>query len=637
MENDISANIYQELITLCEKIENFTLDHPESEKKLFELKNSWHTISANAPRDDQFREIEKRYTFAVEKAEAQFMKKEAPDTQAPETVADTSRLDQIINKIIEMTNKTDIPDTEKQFHQLTREWETSIVLFKKVDEPLHKRYWEACENFTQNKEWILWANIKKKEEICTSLKQLVEIKEDHNLVEKFNDLRGLWKESGYIPYQKLKELNRTYRALCAEIYEKCLIVYKEKEQEKEKNLRLKEALCEEIEGLIEPPNWKQATEFVQKIQQNWDACGPVPKESSDVVWERFKKACASFFERRKQFYQSHKLMLKTNLKTKRELCEKIEALKESTDWKETSQKIKELQKEWHNTGPAQKPQEENLWKQFRAACDFFFNAQKAYFDSKEKERPLNLEKKLVLCTTVENLTDLPDSEKYKQIIELQNEWKNIGPIPKEMEDEVWKRFRKPIDEFFETKKIKTDAEKQVREQNQKEKERLCIEAEGLSLSSDWRTAGDRIKELQREWKKIGPIQRELENAIWHRFHAACETFFTRLKEFNAIQQTETDSLINRKLDLCFQAEIISGVEVSKKEEEERAEWQLKKLTENFWFRVIDEEDDNWDTRAQKLKEFQKEWKEIGTVPNEKDRILWKKFQHACNFFFNKKK
>ena len=232
---------------------------------------------------------------------------------------------------------------------------------------------------------------------------------------------------------------------------------------------------------------------------------------------------------------------------------------------------------------------------------------------------------------------MPDGEKYKKILELQTEWKNIGPIPQEMENEIWQRFRKPIDEFFEKKKIKSEEERLAREQNQKAKESLCAEAETICHSTDWRQTAERIKEMQKQWKTIGPIQRELENTYWHRFHAACETFFTRLKDFNKKQDAETETLVKRKMDLCFQAEIISGVEVSKKEEEERAEWQLKKLTENFWFRVIDEEDDNWDTRAQKLKELQKEWKEIGSIPNEKDRILWKRFQHACNFFFNRKR
>jgi hypothetical protein len=550
---------------------------------------------------------------------------------------DKSQLTKIIEEIEAIVNRTDIPETEKLFHALTSNWEDSYAAIMPHDEPLQKLYWDACEKYKKNKEWVLWANFKKKEEICSKLEQLKESKEDQNLVEKFNELKSLWKESGPIHAHKIKDINKTFRILCDSIYEKCLVVYKEQEQEKGKNLRLKEALCEEIEGLIEPGSWKQATEFVQKIQQNWDACGPVPKESSDEVWERFKKACALFFERRKNFYHTRKTMLKENLKKKKELCEKTETLADSTDWKETSQKIKEIQKEWQKTGPGTRPQEEALWKRFRAACDRFFSAQKAYFDSRETERPLNLEKKIELCKLVEGLGDKSDAEKYKKIIELQAEWKKIGPVPKENEDEIWKRFRKHIDEFFENRKIKADEEKRNREDHEKTKEELCNIAESLSKSTEWGETSEQLKELQRKWKETGPGSREIENTLWRRFHAACETFFTRLKEFNAKQREDTEALLKRKLDICFQAEIISNVEVSKKEQEERAEWQLNKLTENFWFRVIDEDDDNWDARSQKLKDLQKEWKEIGPIPSDKDRILWKRFQNACNFFFNRKK
>jgi hypothetical protein len=564
--------------------------------------------------------------ISANKQHSEFLEKNRPN-----------RLKQIVEKIEEITNKTDISESEKIFYQLTGEWDTLTSTQKNLDEQVQKQYWEAVERFKKTVDWVIWANLKKKEDICTQLTQLEASIENQNLVERFNELRSLWKETGPIPAHKMKEINRSFRTLCGAIYEKCLVVYKEREQEKEKNLKLKESLCEEIESLTEASNWKQATEFVQKIQQNWDACGPVPKESSDIVWERFKKACANFFEKRKHFYQARKLMLKENQKRKKELCEKIEALKDSTDWKETSQKIKALQQEWQTVGPSARPHEEALWNRFRAACDDFFNAQKAFFDSREKDKPQNMEKKLLLCNRAENIGNFSYSEKYKKILDLQAEWKQIGPIPKEMEDEIWKRFRKPIDAFFEERKSKFEEEKHTREKNQKSKEDLCSKAELICNSNDWNETADKIKELQREWKQIGPAQREIENSLWQRFHAACETFFIRLKEFNQRQKNDINMLIQKKLDLCFQAEIITGMQVSKIEEEERAEWQLAKLAENFWFRVLDEDENNWDARAQKLKDLQKEWKEIGPIPSERDRLLWKRFQNACNFFFNSKK
>jgi hypothetical protein len=637
MNNQIDiGELIKECIGICEKIERLPMQKnpSDAEKEISSLKNKWEYVSKVIQTTETYKDVSQRYAHAIEKAETIMMNNQPISiNQKKDSI---ERLEKIACDIESISNSTDITDTDKTYYSLINEWEDICKSQKSPDENLNKRFWEACEKYQKNREWILWANLKKKEDICSQLKQLEESKEDQNLVDKFSELRSLWKETGPIPANKIRETGKNYRSLCEAIYEKCLVVFKEKEQEKEKNLRLKESLCEEVENLIEPVNWKQATEFVQKIQKNWDAFGPIPKESSEIVWERFRNACAVFFEKRKLFYQERKKTLKENTQKKKELCDKIEAIKDSTDWKETSKKIKELQKEWQDIGPSIRAQEETLWKRFRTACDNFFNSQKSYFENLEKDKPQNLIKKEDLCRRVESLGDISDDEKYKKIIELQADWKQIGPVPKEREDEIWKRFRKPIDEYFENKKTRTEEEKQTREKNQKAKEQLCVEAENLCNSTNWRETAEKIKGLQKQWKEIGPTQREIENSLWHRFHTACETFFSKLKDHNSKQKEETDEKLKEKIDICFRAEIISGVDVSKSEEEERAEWQLKKLSENFWFRVIDEDDNNHDSKAQKLKELQKLWKDIGPIPTDTDRILWRRFQRACNFFFSRK-
>ncbi|MBN2533761.1 MAG: DUF349 domain-containing protein [Spirochaetales bacterium] len=539
----------------------------------------------------------------------------------------------ICERIEALLSQTELEKAISEFTQLNKEWDQLLPPESKRDELLLQRYTKACDSFIQQRDWALWANYKKREDICSQLSVLLKEPANQESIGQFTELKHEWQHAGIVPERKQNTLWKKYRTLCKQLYEKNREFFQEKEKTKEDNLKMKESLCLAIENLIEPDDWPRATEFVIKIQKGWDAVGPVPGEISNTIWERFQKTCRDFFERRKEYYNTIRRKQQANLEKKRELCERVESLKDSTKWKETSREIKQIQKEWQATGPVPWKKEKSLWKRFRSACDFFFNAQQVYFDELEKEKPENLKKKEELCVIVESLESIPGSEQFQTIVRVQEEWKKIGPIPKDKETELWYRFRKPIDEYFEKRNNQKEKQKKQMEQNKTLKEQLCIEAESLCNSSDWRETAARYKELQKKWKQIGLVEQVHEQALWHRFHAACDAFFERYKEYRDSHNKEKEKNLEKKLDLCFQAEIIAEVKLTKEEEEERAEWQLKKLTENFWFKILDKEADKWEDRAQKLMEMQKQWKEIGPVPSHMSEKIWKRFQGACNYFF----
>ena len=188
MEDYILKNdLYTECLDICQKIEAFTCDKSiqESEKELTALKEMWQSALRKVKVDDKFSDVEKRYKNAIAKAEAFFEKSENNIDSNSQGITKIIQLEQIIKKIEDMVNGAELPNAENQFHQLINDWETSIVHFKDFDESLQKRYWEACEKYKKNKEWILWSNIKKKEDICNHLKQLEDTKENQNLVERF--------------------------------------------------------------------------------------------------------------------------------------------------------------------------------------------------------------------------------------------------------------------------------------------------------------------------------------------------------------------------------------------------------------------------------------------------------------------
>ncbi|HLP31247.1 MAG TPA: DUF349 domain-containing protein, partial [Geothrix sp.] len=350
-----------------------------------------------------------------------------------------------------------------------------------------------------------------------------------------------------------------------------------------------------------------------------------------ALWTRFRTACNTFFERKD-------LQQQGNLERKLELCALAETLRDSTEWKQTGARIKEAQERWKTIGPVPKDQAEAVWARFHGACEKFFQARKAHLEKLDEERPRNQAKKEELCALVESLDVLPtDAERFERIKEAQAAWKEIGPAPREVEDALWERFRKPIDAYFEGRKSRMEGERKTREENAKAKEDICLEAESLKDSTEWKPTIEKIKALQERWKATGPAPREVDQALWRRFRAACDVFFDRLKENAARRDQERGSNLRRKTDLCFLAEMLSERPLTPEEQKARDDWKADKHPQDFVRFLANEGPVDWKDRTEKIKALQREWKAIGPVPKDVSESLWERFHTACDAFFEERR
>jgi hypothetical protein len=554
--------------------------------------------------------------------------------------SNTSEID-IFNGILDQIEKlfekeVRLVRIQNQLKLLKEEWAEAEKTHTKPQNT-DERYEQVLRGAQEKIDWILWSNLGKKEEICGKLEEISKSEDKQTLVDHYKDLRSEWRSLGPIPREKRKDVETRFSEICKTIAEKCKLFSKELDLEKDENLHIKESLCKKIEGLTQPRNWKKATEFVQKIQKNWNSLGPVPKVHSDALWERFHKACNDFFETKRNFFKSLKEKYDSIIRQKEEICQIASEWKDSRDWKNASQKIKELQAKWNSLDRAPSKIEKKLLRRFKPACDHFFHAQKEHFTRLEKELPENLEKKKALCEEMENLGGLSDQEKIRRIKDAQARWKEIGPVPKGEKDSIWQRFRKPIDDFFKNREEKYLNEKKQREESGAVKEKLCEEAEALASSRDWKETSIKLKEMQEKWKSSGHASSEQERALWNRFHSACDLFFNRMKEDREISKKGQNENSRKKLEICILAEMISEIPLTEKQAEEKAKWQLEKLSENFFFKVFDEDLNTRDQKARKMIELQKEWKEIGSIPHDKSQELWERFNKACNYFFQNSK
>ena len=244
------------------------------------------------------------------------------------------------------------------------------------------------------------------------------------------------------------------------------------------------------------------------------------QESTEPAAEVEQETAAQGEERERQ--------LAENLQRKEALIARAEELKDSTEWKATAEAIKRLQAEWKAIGPVSKEISQELWDRFRAPANSFFERRQEHLAKLREEQEENLRKKEAFCVRAE---ELAGSAQWKSTAEalqaLQAEWKTIGPVPREHGDAIWKRFRKSLDEFFGRRQEHYARLRKEQEENLRKKEALCVRAEELSQSTQWKATSEAIKALQAEWKSVGPVPQKKADAIWRRFRGAIDVFFDR--------------------------------------------------------------------------------------------------------------
>ena len=249
-----------------------------------------------------------------------------------------------------------------------------------------------------------------------------------------------------------------------------------------------------------------------------------------------------------------------NRRSKEDIAGQAESLSRSTNWKAAAEDLKKLQDKWQQIRSAGKDYEPSLWQRFKSAQDEFYRRRSEHFEKEKHHREQNQYRKEKLCATAESLSHSNDTKAaIERVKELQSDWKAIGSVPKEHAEVLWERFRRACDQVFENAK-KESARKQAewekknreRMDNLRRKERLCSAAESMSRSTDTKAAIEQVKDLQSEWKSIGPVPRDKADHLWERFRQACDRVFQNAKEERERKGAEwrarTQDALDRKRD-----------------------------------------------------------------------------------------
>jgi hypothetical protein len=405
------------------------------------------------------------------------------------------------------------------------------------------------------------------------------------------------------PYeQDIKDLLKRFRQVRHEFNKKL-------EQEKEINLQLKYDIIEEIKGLIHKEESINKTfQDFRDLQQRWRETGLVPQAKMKDLWDTYHFHVENFYDYIKINQELRDLDLKKNLEMKIKLCEQAEELLLETNIIRAFNQLQKLHDRWREIGPVPRENKDDIWERFKASTAKINKKHQEYFEDRKSEQKNNLDAKRALCEQVEEIneqnldTHKEWGEKSKEVVNLQKVWRTIGFAPRKDNNKIYKRFREACDAFFDAKREFYSKNKELQQNNLQLKTELCMQAEALKDSSDWRKTTQDLINIQKQWKEIGPVPRKNSDVLWKRFRAACDSFFDKKSEhFSSIDSEQDDNL--------------------------KAKEQLVADVEGF------KPTDDADKNLKVLKDFQRRWTEIGHVPIRKKDEIQKNFRGAINKLF----
>lgn len=319
-------------------------------------------------------------------------------------------------------------------------------------------------------------NLLRKENILEQMKTLAnpETADVMADLKKMRELQAEWKTIGAVPQPKVQELWRQYNLYQEQFYDLVKINIELRDLDFKRNLELKTALCEKAEELAANTNIVEANRILQQLHNEWAEIGPVAREQREELWTRFKEASTVINKKHQAYFDELHRREEENLAKKRELIERIQAIdltaiKSAKAWDEATATLQAIQAEWRTVGFAPKKHNQAIYEEYRKLCAQFFEAKSQYFKQTRDTFAENLRLKRELLAKAEELKLSQEWQQTTQaFIELQNEWKKIGPVARRYSDEIWKQFTAACDTFFEAKR---EALKQDREARGQRRER----------------------------------------------------------------------------------------------------------------------------------------------------------------------
>lgn len=434
------------------------------------------------------------------------------------------------------------PDEANQAYEevknLQTEWknigvvppENSTELWKTYQLYIEK-YYDTLKISNEFREYDFKKNLETKVALCEAAEKLAE---EEDVIAAFHKLQSLhqeFRDCGPVAKEQREEIWKRFKDASTTVNRRHQQHFENIKNEESKNLEKKTAICETIEGIdveniTSAPVWNEMTQKVIELQTEWKKIGFAPQKMNVKIFERFRAACDKFFTAKSEFFKGLKDNLAQNLELKTALCEKAEQLKDSTDWKKTSDALIRLQKEWKTIGPVAKKESDAVWKRFVAACDYFFEQKEKVVSTLHNEEHENLKKKQEIIEKLKTLATEKVESSRETLQALTKEWNEVGHVPFKEKDKLYEEYKNILDNVYKQlnakngkkrlNKFKDSIKERIQDGNNiiKERERLCRIYENMKseiktyennlgfLNSSSKSGNGLLAEIKRKVEKL---------------------------------------------------------------------------------------------------------------------------------------
>ncbi len=410
------------------------------------------------------------------------------------------------------------------------------------------------EKFT---EVLHWDDLKKADRV---VKELKAVHDEHVSQEKQQALEKFLAAGGEEADFDFKGDDFSYR------FEENYKLFREKKQkhffslekQKEENYKRKTDVLEKLRHLVDGEENTTSINALKKIQDEWKSIGQVPGKFAKTVWANYNALLDRFYDNRSIYFELKELDRKKNLELKQELCDKAEKLAAQENIKEAVKELNLYHEEFKHLGPVPKEFQEEIWQRFKAASDLIYSRRREMVDVLKVELKGNMDLKVKLAEEAEEFTRFESdrindwNKKTKDVLELQKKWEAVGGIPKEHAKKINKRFWGSFKTFFNNKSNFFKKLEGKRHENLAIKEDLVSKANELKDSEDWESAANQLKQLQNQWREVGPVPEKVKEEVFARFKAACDHFFERKRTQSKGAESEYFDNLKKKEEICDQ-------------------------------------------------------------------------------------
>jgi hypothetical protein len=408
-----------------------------------------------------------------------------------------------------VANEENIGTAFKLHKEINEKWKAVGDIPREIRHEIQQEYSRLLEEFFYNmkiykeiKEYDFKKNLTLKEAIIEQLNELSNIENIKTLETELKRLQNEWEDIGPTVQEEWERIKEAYWSAVRSLYDKIKQHYDSLREQMNENIEAKKEIIAQVKNLLvqERPSvkaWNKQTKTLIDFQNNWKKIGFGPKKENEAVWKEFRSLCDDFFSQKSSFFENVQEEFDSLAKDKEQLIQEVESIKESTDWKGTSDRIIKLQRKWKEIGNVGQKNEQKLWKRFRAACDHFFAAKEKHFAELDAEKETNLTAKEEIIERIKtHVLPKEKAEALKQLKAFTHEFAQVGHVPLKQKDRIYKAYKTAMDNHYEALNLKGEEKDNVLFQAKLDTLKGSSDAEYL-IAQERASIKKQIEELQR--------------------------------------------------------------------------------------------------------------------------------------------